>query len=116
MIYYSENTTLNLAVGDGLQLDSSGNIAPHTTGECIGFVRAVTALDNGESLIQIYVAGGGGADMRLGAAWDGALTRFEVQSGSVHPVASGGIGWLIPSYPRAGAVVGAIVQGAIYSR
>ena len=114
MIYYSENTTLSLSVGDGLQLDSSGNIAPHTTGECIGFVRAVTALDNGESLIQIYVAGGGGAEMRLGAAWDGALSRFEVVAGSVHPVASGGIGWLIPSYPRASAVVGAIVQGAIY--
>lgn len=114
MIYYSENTTLSLNVGDGLQLDASGSIAPHTTGECIGFVRAVTALDNGESLVQIYVAGGGGAEMRLGAAWDGGLTRFEIVSGSVHPVASGGVGWLIPSYPRASAAVGAIVQGAIY--
>lgn len=114
MIYYSENTTLNLNVGDALQLDANGNIAPHTTGACIGFVRAVTPLDNGESLVQIYVAGGGGAEMRLGAVWDGSLTRFDVISGSVHPVASGGVGWLIPSHPRVNMVIGAIVQGAIY--
>jgi hypothetical protein len=114
MIYYSENTTLSLNVGDGLQLDASGNIQPHTTGECIGFVRAITPISDSESLIQVYVAGGGGAEMRLGAAWDGSLTRFEVVSGSVQPVASGGVGWLIPSYPRASAAVGAIVQGAIY--
>lgn len=114
MIYYSEDTSLALAVGDGVQLDASGNIAPHTTGECIGFIRALVPLEGGGHRAQIYVAGGGGTEMRLGAAWDGALSRFEIVAGSVHPVASGGAGWLIPSYPRAGASIGDLVQGAIY--
>lgn len=115
MIYYSENTSLALTVGDGVQLDTSGNIAPHTTGECIGFIRALVPLENGNYRAQVYVAGGGGTEMRLGASWDGNLSRFEIVSGAVHPVTSGGQGWLIPTHPKAPVEAGALVYGSIYS-
>ena len=63
---------------------------------------------------KIYVAGGGGQDMVLGAAWNGILTRFEFQNGQAIPVSSGGDGWLVPEFPNATKVIGDVVQGAIY--
>lgn len=115
MIYYSENTTQEFNVGDALELDSDGNVTLHTSGICIGFVRASVPLETTGYRVQIYVAGGGGTEMRLGASWDGNLSRFEIVAGTVRPVASGGQGWLIPSYPKAPAEIGDLVHGSIYS-
>lgn len=113
MIYFSQNTSTEIPIGTGVQF-TNGQLEQHSNGECIGFIRDNYQLDGGLFQAQVYVAGGGGSDMLLGAAWDGSLTRFEIINGRVSPVSTGGVGWLLPQYPQVAKAVGETVLGALY--
>lgn len=115
MIYYTLATPESFTVGEAVQLNGT-TLETHSSGNVIGVVMSSVSLnDEGtDHATKIYVSGGGGVDMLLGAAWDGYPTRFEFINGRAHPVASGGDGWLIPEYPIAAKISGDTVQGGIY--
>jgi len=117
MIFYTEQTTQILDIHKPVERDSAGNLVLHSSGEVLGVVMSSNQVSDTDPAIfesKIYVAGGGGQSLILGASWDGQLTRFEFQNGQAVPVASGGHGWLIPEFPQSMKSVSDIVQGAIY--
>jgi len=117
MIFYTEKTNAVLQIGLAVERDSSGQLTAHSTGTPLGVVMdsyEVEESDPVENQSMIYVAGGGGQSLILGADWDGVLTRFEFTQGRAVPVSSGGHGWLIPTLPQTSQVTGDTVTGAIY--
>ena len=44
----------------------------------------------------------------------GEQSRFEVINGKVNPVSSGGVGWLIPSFPKTSYSANDVVKVAVY--
>ena len=117
MIFYTEQTTQILDIRKAVERDSAGNLILHSGGEVLGVVMSSNQVSDTDSAIfesKIYVAGGGGQSLILGASWDGKLTRFEFKNGQAVTVASGGHGWLIPEFPQSAKMAGEIVQGAIY--
>ena len=115
MIYYSKDTAQEIPVGTGVQV-TDGVVEPHSSGELVGFIRANSPLEGDTGFrAQIYVAGGGGSPMLLGASWDGSLKRFDVINGRAVPVSQGGVGWLVPEYPPTNKNAGDLVLGALYT-
>ena len=117
MIFYTEQTTQILDINKAVERDLDGNLVIHSSGQALGVVMSSYQVPDSDPVTyesKIYVAGGGGQDMVLGAAWNGILTRFEFQNGQAVPVSSGGDGWLVPEFPVASKVSGDVVQGAIY--
>lgn len=116
MIYYTYRSNANTVAGQFVQLSSDSNtVENHTTGTVLGLCRTVyTSDDDGLLYAEIYVAGGGGQSAILNSNWNGAPTRFDVVNSKVEPVASGGIGWIIPSLPRSSKVAGDSVDISIY--
>lgn len=115
MIYYTLLTTSSFNVGEAVQHNGS-TLEPHTTGEVCGVVMSCASLnDEGtEYETKVYVAGGGGITVSLGAAWNGQPTRFEFVNGRATPAPTGGDGWLIPEYPLSAKVAGDTAHAAIY--
>ena len=114
MIYYTVQTSTQFTVGEAVQKASNGSIESHSSGEVLGVVRSSVEITENEYATQIYAAGGGGSQMILGTDWDGSPSRFQFQSGRVHPVSSGGDGWLIPDFPQQAKVTGDLILGCIY--
>lgn len=117
MIYFTINSEAQLTVGEAVELTSSGSlVAQRTTGTPIGVVMSsVETETEGTWANKVYIAGGGGSDMILSAAWDGHLTRFEYDGARVRPTTGAGVGWLIPDYPSASKSAGDIVKGSLYT-
>ncbi len=116
MIWYTyqanENVTQNLFV----QLSNDGqNVELHTTGTPVGLCLNVEVTeDTAQRLAQVYANGGSGSHAVLNSAWDGNPSRFDVINGKVEPVASGGMGWLIPAFPKVSYSANDLVRVAIY--
>ena len=117
MIFYTEQTTKILDINKAVERDENGQLITHSSGVVLGVVMSSYQVQNSDPATfesKIYVGGGGGQSLILGATWDGVLTRFEFQNGLVVPISSGGNGWLIPEFPGTSKNNGDIVQGAIY--
>ena len=116
MIYYTYQADQNCVVGQFVQLSSDQNkVENHTTGLVLGLCRRI--YDNEDGTIkycEVYVAGGGGQQAILNVNWDGSPTRFDVVQSKVQPVSSGGIGWIIPNFPKSSAAAGDSVYISIY--
>lgn len=116
MIWYTYKADLNVIQNQFVQLASDGlTVELHTTGTPIGVcMKLETTEDTQEHLAQVYVAGGSGQDAVLNASWNGSQSRFEVINGKVNPVSSGGIGWIIPDFPRSSKSENDLVKVAVY--
>lgn len=116
MIWYSYLANANVVQGQFVQLSSDGSkVELHTTGTALGLCMSVeTTEDTQETVARVYVAGGSGQDAVLHAAWSGEQSRFEVVSGKVNPVSSGGVGWLIPAFPKTSYSANDTVKVSIY--
>ena len=116
MIWYSYLANANVVQGQFVQLSSDGStVEIHTTGTALGLCMSVeTTDDTQQTIAQVYVAGGSGHDAVLHAAWSGEQSRFEVVEGKVNPVSSGGVGWLIPAFPKTAYSANDVVKVAIY--
>ena len=116
MIWYTYKANSNVVQNQFVQLSSDNlSVELHTTGTALGICIALeTTEDTQETLARVYVAGGSGQDAILHAAWSGEQSRFEVVNGKVNPVSSGGIGWLIPDFPKAAHSANDVVKVAIY--
>jgi hypothetical protein len=116
MIWYTYKANSNVTQNQFVQLSSDGlSVEIHTTGTPLGVCISIEVLeDTQERLAKIYVAGGSGQNAVLNADWNGSQTRFEVVNGKVNPIASGGIGWIIPEYPRASKLTNETVRVAVY--
>lgn len=116
MIWYTYKANLNVIENQFVQLSNDGlSVELHTTGTALGVcMKLETTEDTQEHLAKIYVAGGSGTDAILNASWDGTQSRFEVINGKVNPVSSGGIGWLIPEFPKSSKSANEVVKVAVY--
>ena len=117
MIFYTEETSELLDINKAVERNQSGHLVIQSNSEAVGVVMSSNVIaDTNPSRFEsrIYVGGGGGQSLILGADWDGVLTRFEFQNGLAIPISSGGDGWLIPEFPSTTKNSGDIVQGAIY--
>lgn len=116
MIWYTYKANSNVIQNQFVQLSSDGlSVEPHTTGAALGVCMGLeTTEDTQETIARVYVAGGSGQDAVLHAAWDGSQSRFEVISGKVNPVSSGGVGWLIPDFPKTAYSANDVVKVALY--
>ena len=112
MIWYTYKANLNVIQNQFVQLADDGlSVELHTTGSILGLCMGVETT---EDFARVYVAGGSGQDAILNTAWTGEQSRFEVVNGKVNPVSSGGIGWLIPAFPKAAYSANDLVKVAIY--
>lgn len=116
MIWYSYLASSNVVQSQFVQLSSDGlSVELHTTGNALGLCMSVeTTEDTQQTIARVYVAGGSGQDAILHAAWSGEQTRFEVVSGKVNPISSGGVGWLIPAFPKTAYSENDVVKVSIY--
>lgn len=116
MIWYTYKANTNVILNQFVQLASDSlSVELHTTGTPVGVcIKLETTEDTQEHLAQIYVAGGSGQDAVLGASWDGVQSRFEVINGKVNPASTGGIGWLIPNFPKSSKSINEVVKIAVY--
>jgi hypothetical protein len=116
MIWYTYLANTNVIQNQFVQLSSDGlSVELHTTGTPLGVCMGVETLeDTQETTARIYVAGGSGNNAVLYASWNGEQSRFEVINGKVNPVSSGGVGWLIPSFPKTNYSANDVVKVAIY--
>ena len=116
MIYYTYKSNENVTQGQFVQLSSDQNsVENHNTGVVLGLCRRVyVSEDDGLRYAEIYAAGGGGQSAILNADWSGSPSRFDVVNAKVQPVASGGIGWIIPEFPKASKLANESVFISIY--
>ena len=116
MIYYTYQADQNCVVGQFVQLSTDTNkVENHTTGVVLGLCRRLYDNEDGSiKYCEVYVAGGGGEQATLNVDWDGTPTRFDVVNSKLQPVASGGIGWIIPELPKTSKVAGDSVYISIY--
>ena len=116
MIWYSYLANTNVVQNQFVQLSTDGlTVELHTTGTPLGICMNVeTTEDTQQTIARIYVAGGSGQDAILHTAWNGGQSRFDVVNGKVNPVSSGGIGWLIPTFPKQSYQQDQLVKVAIY--
>ena len=116
MIWYTYKANSNVIQNQFVELSSDGQtVQLHTTGRPIGIcIKTEVTEDTQETVAQVYVAGGSGQDAVLHTSWNGSQSRFEVVNGKVNPVASGGIGWLIPNFPNVSKSSNDIVKVAVY--
>tara|TARA_Y100000114_G_C11703146_1_gene299504 strand:+ start:146 stop:496 length:351 start_codon:yes stop_codon:yes gene_type:complete len=116
MIWYTYKANSNVTQDQFVQLSSDGlSVELHTNGTPVGVCISVEVTeDTQERICKVYVAGGSGQDAILYADWNGSPTRFEVVNGKVNPVTSGGIGWILPEYPRASKSSNQTVKIAVY--
>lgn len=116
MIYYTYKANDNIIEGQFVQLSSDElTIENHITGSVLGLcIRSYISEDDSIRYAEIYVAGGSGQQAILNTDWNGSPSRFNVVNAKVHPVSQGGVGWIIPSFPRASANAGELVYISIY--
>ena len=116
MIWYSYKANTDVLQYQFVQLSSDGlSVELHSSGTPLGLCLSVETMeDTQEKVARIYVAGGSGNDAVLHASWNGEQSRFEVVNGKVNPVSSGGIGWLVPSFPKTSYSANETVKVAIY--
>ena len=116
MIYFTYRANETVTQGQFVQLSSDlETVENHTTGAVLGLCKSVyESEDNGLRYSEIYVAGGGGQQAVLNSQWDGSPSRFNVINAKVEPVASGGIGWILPDLPKQPKESGGLVFISIY--
>tara|TARA_Y100000592_G_C5241141_1_gene208345 strand:- start:170 stop:520 length:351 start_codon:yes stop_codon:yes gene_type:complete len=116
MIWYTYKASENVVVNQFVQLSSDGaSVELHQSGNPLGVcVSSYVTEDTQERFCEIYVAGGSGQDAVLGADWNGSQCRFDVVQSKIIPVSSGGIGWIIPSFPQNAKNQNDVVKVAIY--
>lgn len=116
MIWYSYKANTNVLQYQFVQLSSDGlSVELHSSGTPLGLCLSVETMeDTQEKVARIYSAGGSGQVGILASNWDGTPTRFEVVNSKISPVSSGGIGWIIPEFPKASKAAGDQVRIAIY--
>lgn len=116
MIYFTYSANSNVIAGEFVQLSSDeSQVEKKTSGQTIGLCRSVyVSDDDGLRYAEIYQAGGGGQSAVLNSNWSGAPSRFDVVNAKVEPVASGGIGWIIPEFPKVAKTAGESVYISIY--
>lgn len=116
MIYYTYEANDSCVVGQFVQLSTDTNkVENHTSGLVLGLCRRIYEnQDNTIKYCEVYVAGGGGQQAILGSNWNGTPSRFDVVQSKVQPVSSGGIGWIIPNFPKSSSVAGDLVYISIY--
>jgi len=116
MIYYTFKASDDVVLNQFVQLSSDTNtVENHSTGTALGLCQSVyVSDDDGIRYAEVYAGGGGGRQALLNSDWDGSPSRFDVVNSKVQAVASGGIGWIIPSFPRTPQVANSLVNIAIY--
>lgn len=116
MIYFTYKANENVLANHFVQLANDENsVEINTTKQTIGLCRSVyVSEDDGLRYAEIYQAGGGGQLAVLNAEWSGAPCRFDVINSKVQPVASGGLGWIIPEFPKTTKSAGDSVYISIY--
>ena len=116
MIYYTYKAEESTVEKQFVQLSSNEeSVEAHSMGVVLGVCRRVyVSEDDGLRYAEVYVAGGGGEQAILNTNWSGSPTRFDVVNSRVNPVSSGGIGWIIPEFPRASKSAGESVYISIY--
>jgi len=116
MIYYTIQTQQAFAQGQVIQknIDNTYSLNDNT-GLILGVVMTCTQIeDTSNYTTVIYVAGGGGAKVKLLADWDGVPSRFDFMGDGIQPVETNGVGWLIPNYPQQQYTSGTLVDAVIY--
>lgn len=116
MIYYTFKADESVILNQFVQLSSNtATVENHSNGEILGLCQSVyVSDDDGIRYAEVYAGGGGGRPALLGSDWDGSPSRFDVVNSKVHPVSQGGIGWIIPNFPRTNQVANSLVNIAIY--
>lgn len=97
MFQYTISTTSQLPEKMAVSLNEENELILQTNKEAHGL--CVSSAYNSETSSYdnvIYVAGGSGEQAKLGAEWDGKISKFVFVNGYVMPVILGGQGWLIP--------------------
>ena len=116
MIYYTYIADSTVQQGEFVQLGQDTNtVTKHQSGGlALGLCRKLYTGENDIMYSEIYVAGGGGQQAVLNTDWDGTPSRFDIVQSRVEPVQSGGVGWIIPNFPKSSAVAGELVYISIY--
>lgn len=97
MFEYTENTTLPLLINTAVSLNGEGDLTNQGENPAHGIcVSSTLNTETNEYENVIYVAGGPGVQVKLGAEWDGKLTRFTLVGGYALPTSSKGQGWIVP--------------------
>lgn len=97
MFQYTINTTNQLPEKMAVSLNEENELILQPNKEAHGLCVSSTYDNTTNSYNNvIYVAGGSGEQAKLGAEWDGKISKFIFVSGYVIPVILGGQGWLVP--------------------
>lgn len=116
MFQYTTNTTSQLQEKMAVSLDEENELILQTNKKAHGLcVSSVYDSETSSYNNVIYVAGGAGEQAKLGAEWDGKISKFVFVKGYVMPVILGGEGWLIPEVLSEPKNKDDIVQIVLYS-
>ena len=116
MIYYTYKANDNVVQGQFVQLSSDKlTVENHITGSVLGLcIRSYISEDDSIRYAEIYAAGGSGQQAILNTDWNGSPSRFDVVNAKGQPVSQGGIGWIIPEFPRDSKLADSLVNVSIY--